>query len=886
MLVRFQKKPCILALLAILAFACLAYVSFRTQNRIGFLWLCVSGVLLAVFTPPLVSVEYPPTLPLVLSNRRRLWIAFGLLLVGALLLANSARIFALQLNQTVFTNADPWNWYIFGLGLWIAGAWLLGQRRQATRLGNITILFFILGIAIFLRVYLLDSLPTGIWYDEAANGLEARQILHNSAYRPVFASVNMTLPHLGLYALMLGLFGETNIVALRLVSAIFAIGSVWMGYWVGRELRGHTFGLLLSLMLATMHWSINFSRIAMNGIEIVFFVLLALYFIIRLMRFAQVRDAVLAGLAIGIGLWFYRAFQVTLLAFGMLILTGWTYRPWKRSRVLGGVLIATSLAVIFPLIIFALTRTEYWDRVNQVSIFGSESRNVAWNDALIKSIPLHLEMFHIQGDKNGRHNLPGEPMLDSVTGILFGIGLLVAMREWRHRENLFFLAILILGLSGGILTVTFEAPQSLRSIGVLPAVAYFAALGALALGQCARMALPTIFRRLSTTPLLRILGLTVVLTGLNYQVYFQEQRFDYRVWSAYSTVETLAGRILAEQSEDTLIYTSPFIFNHISGQFLAEEQTKRSQLLKIPDVLPVRLPPDHKVVMLFVPLEHMLYQLAQRLYPNAVFRTISSKDYGVEPSMWEPDLFYVVELSPEDIASVQGLAPDGSGIFYAPYYGDYHFVLPENTVLHLNGQIFTEREFTVNLPQGNQQIQILPPKAQLSWIQEGRIKSVPMLLFYHAPVSYHGVLAAYYANSDWKGDPVTIETHPFIYQRVQILPMPRPYSVKYTGQLFAPISGEYHFHMSAIDYAQLIIDGRAMVETSEPNKRFSESLMLTEGWHEIEVRYQDLTSHTFVFLEWTLPGDNQITPVSIDYLRPRDLSVGKSHKHSLLSFAR
>ncbi len=515
MTAKSQKQLRVLALLAILAFACLAYVAFRTQNWIGFLWLGVSGVLLTMFTPTLVSLDALPTSQLMLSKGLRLWVALVLLLLGTFLLADAARVFVLQLHQTLYTNADPWNRYVPGLMLWITGGWLLGRKRQTVPLGNFTILFLILGIAIFLRVYLLDSLPTGIWYDEAANGLQARQILHDSAYRPVFIE-NMGLPHLGLYALMLGLFGQTDIVVLRLVSAIFAIGSVWMGYLVGREIRGHAFGLLLALMLATMHWSINFSRIAMNGIEIVFFVLLAFYFVIRLMRVGQVRDAVLAGLAIGTGLWFYRAFQVTLLAFGILILTGWIYRPWKRSSVLGGVLIATSLAVIFPFIIFALTRTEYWDRVNEVSIFGPESRNVSWNDALIKSIPLHLGMFHIQGDKNGRHNLPGEPMLDPVTGILFGLGLVVAMREWRRRENLFFLAILILGLSGGILTVTFEAPQSLRSIGVLPAVAYFAALGALALGQNARMTLQTIFRLPSTAPLLGILGLMVVLTGLNY----------------------------------------------------------------------------------------------------------------------------------------------------------------------------------------------------------------------------------------------------------------------------------------------------------------------------------------------------------------------------------
>src|SRR5260370_34306826 len=141
---------------------------------------------------------------------------------------------------------------------------------------------------------------------------------------------------------------------------------------------------------------------------------------------------------------------------------------------------------------------------------------------------------------------------------------------------------------------------------------------------------------------------------------------------------------MAAQDDNTLILTSPFVFQHKSTQFLAKEQAARAKLMKMPDVLPVRLPPEKKVIMFLVPGERMLFEYAQRLYPNATFRIVSARDYGIEPPRNEPELFYVVELRPKDIASIQGLAADGSGIFYTPEDRDYQFVLPEDSKLTLN----------------------------------------------------------------------------------------------------------------------------------------------------------------------------------------------------------
>jgi hypothetical protein len=868
----------LIGLVVLVVLAGLAHASFVAQQFYGFVFLALAGIVLTVIAPEQIDPPQWPTYQLNLATGNRFRVALGLLFISTLILLEVARIFVVQLPLTLTENGEPLSRFGLGLLIWIVAIFLLTKNEHRSHVTRISILLcVILGIAVVLRLILLELFPTGIWLDEAANGLIAQDILHNPVYRPIYTE-NIAFPHAGLFALALGLFGDTNITAMRLVAVCFALGGVIMGYVVGRQLRGHTFGLIMAVILATMHWSINFSRIAMNGMEVVFFTLLAFSFLIRLVGYGQIRDAVLAGLSIGTGFWFYRSFQIMIVAFALFILFSWKYRPWRKTALLGLTLIVNVLVVIFPIVFMALTRTEYFDRVNTTSIFGPKA-DMPVGEALPKSLLLHLGMFHIKGDPNGRHNLPGEPMLDPITGILFGLGLIYALRSWQKREHLFFYAALLLGLSGGILTLTFEAPQSLRSIGVLPSVAYFSALGALALGRTAsastRILLAQAPKIEQFAPLGGVLGLTVALTVLNYDVYFGRQRFDYTVWKSYSTYETLVGRTLAEQDKDTLLLMSPFIFQHKSTQFLAKSYSEQQVLMKMPDVLPIRLPPDREVMMFFVPIERMLFEYAMRLYPNATFHVVTARDFGIEPPPQEAELFYTVKLRPEDIAAVQGLDANGKGSFYAPDYQVYQFVLPENARLTLDGRSFSEQEISVRLPRGQHAISITPADAQLSWKVENDVAPVPAWLLYHEPVTVQGVRAAYYANADWQGAPVTIETHPFIYQRIQILPRPRPYSVIYTGQLYVPQSGEYAFRLSAIDYARLSIDGDVIMETIQANKRISKTITLTQGWHTLEVRHQDLTNNSFVFLEWQLPGSRQIVPIPIDNLRPADPNVGE-----------
>lgn len=888
------------ALLVIGLLAYLAVTAFQNQDNIGFVWLGAAGVVLAVFMPPLLQgdplrpLSAPPSerfrldddttpdrpsasIPGMASGLRR-WIALALLLVGVVFMVDAGRAFVQQLQVAPTPNTEPWDRFFIGLPLWIVGSFLLTRGAPSRRWERVSlVLLFILAVAVFLRFYMLDSLPFGIWYDEGSQGIRARSMLVNPTFRPVFDGHSFMQQ--ALYAIALDLFGRTNIAAIRAVTALFGVAGVVMAYVVGRELRGSLFGLLLASILATMRWSFTFSRMAMNSIEVVFFTLLALYFAIRLIRHRHLRDAVLLGLTVGFGLWFYRAFQFAAVVIAGLIIVSWPLRPFKRTVVVGLVALTNVAAVFFPLAIFAATRPEFFSRINDTAIFYD---TMPVDEALAFNIPAHLRMFHIAGDRNGRHNLPAAPELDPVTGVLFGLGLVIAVRDRARRANLFFAALLVVGLIPAILTVAFEAPQSLRAIAVIPSVVYFAGLGALALGQTAwcgllelasvgrrfvrtRFTLPRSFR--SALAPAAVLALTLVLAALNYDVYFRQARSNYAVWLEHSTYETLVGRFMAALDDYTQIYASPFLFRHVSTLFLAERQAERTQLMQMPDVLPVRQPPGQGVVLFFVRDEHALYEYAQHLYPNATFRAVSPRDYGIEPPAYEPYLFYVVELSPEDIASVQGLNPDGSGIFYAPVYGDYEFALPPGATLEMDGETLTGF-VSVRLAQGNHAMKITPPDTPLEMVQNAIRQPVPSWMLYHEPVGNYGVRAAFYNNPNWEGEPVRVETHPFIHQYIHILPMMRPYSVTYSGQLYIPGDGEYTLGLSARDYAQLWLDGQRVLETEVPGQRVTLTLTDAQGWHDIEVRRQDLTEATSIYLQWFDAERNEFVPIPMENFRP------------------
>ena len=59
-------------------------------------------------------------------------------------------------------------------------------------------------------------------------------------------------------------------------------------------------------------------------------------------------------------------------------------------------------------------------------------------------------MFNVQGDPNGRHNLPGAPMLERMTAVLAVLGLLMALFRVRQAQSFLMVIWWLFAMLGGI----------------------------------------------------------------------------------------------------------------------------------------------------------------------------------------------------------------------------------------------------------------------------------------------------------------------------------------------------------------------------------------------------------------------------------------------------
>jgi sugar lactone lactonase YvrE len=146
-----------------------------------------------------------------------------------------------------------------------------------------------------------------------------------------------------------------------------------------------------------------------------------------------------------------------------------------------------------------------------------------------------------------------------------------------------------------------------------------------------------------------------------------------------------------------------------------------------------------------------------------------------------------------------------------------------------------------------------------------------MWALFSPPVSANGLLGEYYPNSDWQGAPALERVDPTLNVYFHLTPLPRPYSVEWTGTLVVPQSGIYGLGVRAVDEARLYLDGQMLVSAGPPGDYVEQLAELRAGPHELRITYQDLAGHSRIHLYWTWPdGRREIIPAG--YLWPGKVS--------------
>ncbi len=359
----------------------------------------------------------------------------------------------------------------------------------------------VLLVAAALRLIAFGEVPPGLYHDEAYHGLDSLDVLrgHFSLYFP--ANNGREPLFIYLIALTVGLLGRSPF-ALRLVAFFTGLLTVAATGAMGRALFSRRVGLLAAAVLAVTLWHVHLSRVGFRAVLLPLFIALTVWQGALGVRGVEEtrrqgdketrrkrrwwRHWIAAGIFYGLSFYTYTAARFTpvaLAAFGLYVLvTQPAIRNSQfaiRDSLWRGVGLAAfaALVTVAPLAIYTMGYPDVvLGRLGQVSVFNPTIHGGDPWGTLGAHTLRTLGMFFVRGDRIWRHNVPWRPVFDPVLGGAFVLGLLVALYRARRGAAAGFVlvwtAVMVLPT-----LLAEDAPHFLRSVGVLPVVAFLPALG-------------------------------------------------------------------------------------------------------------------------------------------------------------------------------------------------------------------------------------------------------------------------------------------------------------------------------------------------------------------------------------------------------------------------
>jgi len=355
------------------------------------------------------------------------------------------------------------------------------------------ILILILAVAFVFRFQDIQSIPPGLYPDEAINGNNALIALETGDYKVFYPENNGREGlFINIQALSLKLFGAEP-WALRNVSALFGFLTVLGLYLLVRLLFNWQIASIASFYLAVSFWHVVFSRIGFRAIMVPFLMVWGVYFLWRGLRDFKFKFFALSGLFFGLGFHSYIAFRFVPFIVILLLLSYWRSikKDYGREKYLNlrneflrrfTLFFLMAFFIALPILYYFWQNPgDFIGRSGQISIFEAQEPVKEF----FKSLGLALTSFNFTGDFNWRHNFSGSPLLFWPVGAFFIIGLLKSFakcfKKWQEHGHPAALHVLLLSWFFIMLlpsALTREGiPHALRLIGVLPVVIIFAAEG-------------------------------------------------------------------------------------------------------------------------------------------------------------------------------------------------------------------------------------------------------------------------------------------------------------------------------------------------------------------------------------------------------------------------
>jgi 4-amino-4-deoxy-L-arabinose transferase-like glycosyltransferase len=453
-------------------------------------------------------------------------------------------------------------------------------RPQFTRLDWL-LLALVLGIAIFFRFWQIGHMPPGMDFDEAFESLEARRILTEPGYLPLFFAGNNGVPPLKIYltALAFLVIGEQTL-AIRYVSAVTGVATVLALYLlvqllfpaptaggeVSREPGGSSLVRRLmpfsaALILAALPWHTVFSR---RGVEVILLPLWAILAVIFLWQGLATRrwwQFALSGFFWSSAFytyqaaWFLPGLLVLFLVYKSLQEPGFLRRYGRHLLLLALVM----LVVILPLAIFAYRQPAVFaERSAQVGLLSGGREGGLALAGLARNGLKVAGVFLLGGDPNLSDNITARPPIPLVLAVALLVGLGVALRRIRCAECGLLLIWFVWMLAPSVFTD--DAPSIRRAIGALPPMVILMALGMGWVFDAGRKWAHGQRAERIVVPFAAILVLVAPLAyaGMwSYRYYFGEWGRSKELFHYFDVGLVELGQYAATTAADTRLYYTP-----------------------------------------------------------------------------------------------------------------------------------------------------------------------------------------------------------------------------------------------------------------------------------------------------------------------------------------
>lgn len=405
--------------------------------------------------------------------------------------------------------------------------------------------FFLLAVfllAFFVRVYNLEKLPNGVNWDETAYAYNAYSLLETgkdewgNAWPLFLKSFGEYKPALLSYVMMPWmLVFPDSVLSARLTSVLLGSLSVVAFYGlVCRLARSAKIAAVAAVVVALTPWHIHFSRVAIDPIVGVSLLVSGMWAWVHPRREVKL----LGGVLLGLSMYGYNAQRLFVPLFFLVLGMFWLVKTsvfsrtsWQTRRAYIQKMVQKMIQIYFwPVAVMcviggsvlALTLfSEVGSRARSASFFDEQPLAVSLSQVVdeYKTYVSPKFLFLPEGGVNASPIL-GFPQRGNLLEITFPfllLGVLVSLFQ-RKPYQWFFLIWLIVAVLPG--AVTSDSPHAGRSLGMVPPLAVFTAVGVMSLSSVRR-------KKMNMRMQGVLLCLWLALLGANFVSFWNEYTKEY-----------------------------------------------------------------------------------------------------------------------------------------------------------------------------------------------------------------------------------------------------------------------------------------------------------------------------------------------------------------------